>query len=211
MATEAANSSEWVMRRTAFRAAIDSRRRSLQRVHRREVQADGRLVEHQHREGPDDSARDGGLLPHPAGELGGEEVGAFLQAERAKQVVAPLREVLSVHTVGRGYEMKVIADGQILIEIGVVGNVAEVLARRQRLRFVIEREAGDPDPTLRRFLQAADQLGGGGLAAAVRAHEGDALAGDDGEVEGLQSRDRPVVAAEAVGLEQDLCGLFGRL
>ena len=107
--------------------------------------------------------------------------------------------------------MKVIADGQVLIEVGVVGNVAEMLAGCQRFRFVIEREAGDPDPAPRRLLQAADQLGGGGLAAPVRAHERDALAGGDRKVEGLQGRDRPVVAAEAVGLEQDLCGLLGRL
>ena len=140
-----------------------------------------------------------------------EEVGAFLQAERTKQLVAPLLEILSVHAVGRGHEMKVIADGQILVEVGIVGNVAEVFARGERLPFVIEREAGDPDPPPGRLLQAADQLGGGGLAAPIGAHQSDALAGEDGEVKRLQGRDRTVVAAEVVCFEQDLCGLLGRL
>ena len=96
-----------------------------------------------------------------------------------------------------------VADGEVVIEVRIVGDVAEVLAGGHRFLLVVDGEAGDPDPALGGLLQAADQLGRGGLAAAVGSHEGDALAGRDGEVERLQGRHLAVVAAEVVGLEQD--------
>ena len=103
MATDAANSSEWVMRRTAFRSAIDlssrSRRASIDARSSPIVGSSSTSTEN----GPDDPTGYRRLLPHPSGELRGEEVGAFVQPERTKQLVAPLLEIVPVHAVGRSH------------------------------------------------------------------------------------------------------------
>jgi hypothetical protein len=61
--------------------------------------------------------------------------------------------------------------------------------------------ATDLGPTRGRLEHAADELGGRGLAAPVRAHQGDALASQDGEIESVEGRNRAIRPGEVLSLE----------
>ena len=76
-----------------------------------------------------------------------------------------------------GDELQKLTAGQFLVQVGLVGNVADQLAGPVALFFQIE--TADADGAGSGKEQPADQFDGRGLAGAVRAQKGEQFPGPD--------------------------------
>ncbi len=90
------------------------------------------------------------------------------------------------HLVGRACRGHVVAQRQLQAE-EVLEDRGDARAPRRQIELA-QVDAIDGDGPGLRIVQAAQQLGDGGLAGAVLAHDGQRRAGGDGEIEVLQHR-----------------------
>ena len=145
------------------------------------------------RERTDERDRDRRLLTQAAAERGGQLVETIGEPERADEVFRGGGPV--AHAVHAGDELEVLAQREVVVERGLVGEVGELGARLDRPA----RLAVHLDRAARGVEQAGEHAHEGGLAAAVVAHQRDELAGGHLEVERCERRAVAVGAAVRLG------------
>ena len=103
------------------------------------VEADEGLVDEQQLEGPHEAEGDRRALAEAAAEPGGQVVGAVAEPDPVEELVDV--GIVDGHAVQRGDVREVLAHGQVVVEHGVVGEVAHRRPRR-------EEPAGSPSTVI---------------------------------------------------------------
>ena len=176
-----------------------------QRLGRR-IEADDGLVENEQLRGPDQRARQAGLLLEAARQLGGQEVGAMREAETFQEPVDPLLDPVVGHAVGERNERQVLADREVVVQHRRVGDKRQRSASGLGVRFTVRVVAADPHGALGRLQQPRDRPDRGGLPRAVGADQRDALAALEIKVERGETDEAAVAAGEPGDLQRDRVG-----
>ncbi len=143
------------------------------------VQAEGGLVEQQHRRPVDEGAGQVDALPLASAQGAAAAVEQFGQAEQTGEVLQFGAGRVGRHGVEVGEEQQHFADAEGLVEAGVGGDQAD--AALDLIGMVGGVEAGDCRPSAAGRQQAEDHADGGGFAGAVGTEQTVDLAGRDGE------------------------------
>ena len=149
----------------------------MQQRLRRRVEADDRLVEHEHLRRADERAGELRLLAHAARELARQEVARAPRPSRSSSARCARRSRPSATPCESVDQLEVLADGEVVVEQRRVGHERE---RGAGVLGVGSRWGSWPHTRTRagpRLEQPGDRAHGGRLAAAVGADERDALAG----------------------------------
>ena len=162
---------------------MDLRQLDLQSLAQFQVECAERLVEQEHGGTLDEGARDGDPLLLAAGELCGRPVAQLLETDEGERFAHALRALRTPHTIHAQSEPDVLPHGHVREQgVRLEDRVHRSLVRRQ----VVDAAAAQPDGSLRRPDEAADQVQRCRLATAGWAEQAEELAVADVEVEGLQ-------------------------
>lgn len=178
-----------------------------QDVPRLGVQAGGRLVEQEQLGAVDERPGDRQPSLHAAGERLDPVLAPLHELGEVEQLVGPLTDEAARHAEEPAVGVEVLLDGQLLVEVVLLGTAAEAGADRRAVGIGVEAE--DAQLATRARRGRGDHLHRRGLAGAVRPEEAEGLPLRHVDVD---AADRDEVAEglrQPAGTEEDL-GVGGR-
>ncbi len=138
---------------------------------RARIEVARRLVEDEHLRIVQQRARELDALLHALGELGHQSFAQRAEIGELDDRGDRARALGDGHAIGGREKIEVLADGDALVDAGVIGHVAD--ATTHAFGIDLDVDAVDLDTAAARFEQRAHDADGGGFAGAVGAEEGE--------------------------------------
>ena len=145
------------------------------------IEADHRLINHEHFRIVQQRAADHEPLPRAVAEIFRQLVAVVVEVEAIEERLHPLLDDARLHPEDVADELHEFDRGELVVSVGKVGHVGET--RLGFLGIFLNIESCDRCAAGARLQQAGEHLDRGGLARAVRPEECEELALRDIEVE----------------------------
>jgi hypothetical protein len=159
------------------------------------IEADHRLVHHDHRRAMHEGAGDDQLLPHPVAVALDELVAPFLEVEQRQQLARSALHRRALVAIEARHEAQELHRGELLVDERPVGNEAQ---RRLGGRWILgDVDTGDAHPAAARPQDAGDHAERRGLPGAVGPEKAKELPTRHREVDRVHGRKAAVTLGES--------------
>ncbi len=122
-------------------------------------------------------------------------VGPFLEIEQRHQLATAVLDLVAILSVQASHEAEKLGPGQLFVDERAVGNEAQLRFRGERI--LSEIDSREMDAPRRRLENSRDHAKRRRLARAIGAQESEQLAVGNGQINGINGRERAVFFGEA--------------